>query len=367
MKVKKMQLLQLSALMYFIMRAGYLGIGISGYLRLGKVNAYLCPLIGGILGIIPLLLYLKLSKIIPKENINGLIRRTFKKGVGSMISLILALFVAYFGLIILWDLNHFIASEYLYNTPILAIVIMLIIPIIYILIKGVQTLGRSAIVLFFISFFLYLLSILGLINQIKITNILPFLEDGMLGVWKGTFLYISYSVLPIYLLLIIPRDKFQQVEKMDKFLIITYITVTFFITLVTFILISVLGIDLANLYQYPDYHLLRRITIGNFIQRAESLLAIQWVISLFMLVSLCFYYVSNTIEFVFEIGDKKKQRFIILAVSLILMYLSTIIFRNNTVFSNFTTYHFPILIFLFLLVVPIIIYIFSKILIKQKH
>lgn len=355
-----MQILQACALIYFIMRSGYLGIGLAGYIALGKVNAYLCPIIGGILGFIPLYLFIKISELSPKDNINGLIQKTFGKPFGSIISIILALFIAFFSLIIFWDLNNFIASEYLYNTPILAIVIMLIIPVIYMLTKGVQTLGRSSIILAFFSFAMFILSIIGLINHIKLDNILPFLENGIPDVIKGSLLYIAYSVLPIFIILIIPRNNFQQEKKLSKAIMITYILITATIAFVTFVTVSVLGIDLANLYQYADYHLLRRITIGNFIQRVESLLAIQWIISLFMLIALCFYYITNTIEFLFDIKGKKYKRISIYIVCLTLMYLSTIVFRNNTVFTNFVVYHFPYFLFLFLFILPLFIYGWSK-------
>ena len=46
---------------------------------------------------------------------------------------------------------------------------------------------------------------------------------------------------------------------------------------IPFLVMSVFGVELATLYQYPEFQILRRVSLGGFIERVESTLSIQWI------------------------------------------------------------------------------------------
>ena len=125
---------------------------------------------------------------------------------GKIISFSLLLFVFAYSVVLFYDIINFISSEYLYKTPSYIIGAMILVPIIYLLTKGLRTISRVSIILFMISIVLYVFSIAGLIPSFDSTNLLPFLEEGLKNPLIGALGFISYTAMPIFILLIIPRE-----------------------------------------------------------------------------------------------------------------------------------------------------------------
>ncbi len=354
---RNIKIFEVNSLLYFILRASFIGLTITNLINISKVDSYLCPLIGGIVGLVFLIFYFKILNINPSQNIAQNILTYFGQKIGSVINCLLCLLVFIFSILLFYDLINFIGSEYLFNTPDIAIGILCLIPIIYILTKGLKVLCKTSSILFFLSIILYLLSVIGLFAQGNLSNLLPFLENGIHPVISGTISYIAYNILPIFLLCIIPKNNINNNTKFEKKAIIFYLIINFINFSVLFNILSVLGIDLASLYQYPDYQVLRRISIGGFVERIESLIAIQWMFCIFILLVLCFYYINSTIKESFKIKKNIIFSFIIPIVSII---LSLSIFKNNTIANNYITFVGPSLLVISFFVIPFIIYLFMK-------
>jgi spore germination protein KB len=352
----KIQFIELSTLIYFSVRSSFIGIGINSYLYFGKVDAYLSVIIGIFVGILPLLLILKIAKFKKDATIHEINQMIFGKKIGNFINILLIGFTFFYASILFYDLINFISSEYLYKTPSTIIGIMLLFPIIYIIPKGLKTIARTSTILFIISIILYLFSIGGLIPSFSFENLLPFLENGIQGSITGSINHIAYAVLPIFLFTIIPRENIQEEKKLTKGIIFAQIFASIICLLSLLNVIGVLGIDLALLYQYPDYHMLRRIQVGGFIQRVESILAIQWMLCLFMMIAFCMFYCLKGTETIFpKLTDKQKKLLGFIFPTMMLL-TARITFQNNTEFINFTIHDFPKLIYLFFLGIPCLIF-----------
>ena len=361
---RKLKLFEVNSMLYFILRSSFIGLAITNLIVISKVDSYLCPLIGSILGFIFLLLYFKIINVNPNQNISQNIITCFGNKIGGFINVLLSIFVFIFSILLSYDLINFIGSEYLFNTPNIVIGFVCLIPLIYLLTKGLTVIGKTSNILFFLSIILYILSLLGLFAQGNITNLLPFLENGISPVISGSIAYMAYTILPIFVLTIIPKNKIDNNRKFEKRLIIFYILFNLINFTVLFNVISVLGIDLASLYQYPDYHVLRRISIGGFIERIESLLAIQWMFCIYMMLILCFNYIITSLNDTFKF---KKTKFFNFIIPIITIALSLIVFKNNTIANNFIVYIYPTILIIFFLIVPFIIYLFMHFKFKKAY
>ncbi len=350
----KLQYLEIATLIYFFIRASFIGIGINCVIFYGKVDSWLSALLGMLMGIIPVCIYLKLSTIDTKKHIHEIITKVMGNFLGKIISFVLLLFVFAYSTVLFYDIINFISSEYLYKTPSYIIGAMILIPIIYLLTKGLRTISRVSIILFIVSIILYIFSIIGLIPAFDYTNLLPFLENGITNPLIGALGFISYTAMPLFILLIIPRDDVAE-KKINKKVLLTFLGVSCITFLAITNVVGVLGIDLALLYQYPDYQMLRRIQVGGFIQRTESILAIQWLLCLFMMISFCLFYCLKTTTFLFGKKVEKVKVYLPYIYPIVVLFLSRILWRNNTIFVNFTVKEFPIYTYIFLLGIPILI------------
>ena len=137
-------------------------------------------------------------------------------------------------------------------------------------------------------------------------------------------------VFQLILLLSIPKNNILNNKKFAKSILITYFLVYIIAALVIFIIISVLGSNLALIYQYPEFHVLKRISFGGFIERVESTLSLRWIFYMFTIVVFGLYFIKNYISVTFNIKDKVKIKIIISFISLVILMLSNWIFKNNT-------------------------------------
>ena len=65
---------------------------------------------------------------------------------------------------------------------------------------------------------------------------------------------------------------------------------------IIFITLGNLGINLSQLYQYPEYIVLKRINLFEFLDRIENLLSIQRILKIYISLSFFTYFISNTIK-----------------------------------------------------------------------
>ncbi len=353
----KIQFLEIGTLIYFFVRSSFIGIAVNSYLYFAKVDAYLCVLIGTIIGLLPLALIFKVASIKKDYTIHETIHLIFGKKIGNIINIILVGFTFYYSSILFYDLINFIASEYLYKTPAILIGIMLLIPIIYMIPKGLKTIARTSSILFILSIILFIFSIIGLIPSFSVENLLPLLEDGIGGPLRGSINHIAYSALPLFILTIIPRNNVENEKKAARRVIFSQVGASILSFLSILNVVGVLGIDLALLYQYPDYHMLRRIQVGGFIQRVESILAIQWILCLFVMIAFCMFYCLKTTETIFPKIKDNYRKLLGFIFPIGMLILTRCLFRNNTEFVNFTIHEFPIVIYIFFLGIPILIFI----------
>ena len=175
-----------------------------------------------------------------------------------------------------------------------------------------------------------------LISKFEIGNLAPLLEYNPM---KGILPYISYNVLPLFLILIFPN------KYVKKSMIYGYIAASISITIVMLFLIAVLGIELVTIFQYPEFHILKLVFEGFITYRLENMLAIQWIFDIFIFTSIGLKFCNETINL--------KKTYII---PIILIILNIYLFSNNTLANVYITYFIPYIIPIFLLGIPFIIW-----------
>lgn len=359
MSAKKLHLFEYNSISYFLIRCAFVGICLNNLLVISKQDSWISVIVSFILGFIPLAIFYLIINHNGKENIVDFVKSNCGNVLGGIINILTSLFIFVFTSLLLWNLINFISSQYLYKTPNLVISITFAIAIYYIVSKSINVIGRTSIILFYISIFLFVFSGLGLVFSLDISNVLPTLEYGVMPIMNGSLNYIAYNVLPLFLITIIPRNELNDSNK--KFIrngIITYSVATLSLFIVVFFILSIYGIEFAQILQYPSYHILKRISILGFIQRVESILSIQWILDLFVVIVMGLYFVKTSICQTFSLKEHKYISFIL---TTLLVILTNYLFKNNTIGNKIILTVFPILNYLFFLIIPTIILIIIKV------
>ena len=352
--MKKLSTLQFCAIEYFLILANNVGLTTYILFHYAKQDGLLSIILGSIIGIIPLLTYLKIMNTKPELNIFEKIEEKFKT-TGKILNIILVIAVAFFTATNYNNLIDFISSQYLSKTPQIIIALSFLPAIIYILTKGTTVIGRTVFILLIISATLVFLTIIGLIWQIKIDNILPILENGIKQPIICSFIYVIYNITPLFLLTIIPKNEILDKEKFNKRVIITYIIANIIIFIIFFLTLSVLGTNLANLYQYPEYDVLKKVSLIGFIERTESTISLRWTFYVFAVTIMGILFITKYLKFTFKIKNDKTNKKITIIISLIIVLWGKFIFQESSKFNKFTYTKLPLLIAIILILIPLLI------------
>ncbi len=354
MNKKKLRMLEICCLYYFVIRANFLGITSNNILHLARQDGWISILIGTLLGLIPLCTFLFIQNKFPNDTIFSITKKLFGTTIGKIINGILVIGTFLSITITFYDLVGFIASQYLNRTPTLAIAIMFFLAITYILTKGITVIARTHVILLYFGIILFLLALFGLSGEISFANIKPMLESGWKPIFNGSMSFIAFNVLPIFVLTSIPKNYVFDTKHYHRNIFIAYLLGSFSLFTTLFFILSIFGPNLALLYQYPEFHLLKLITLGGFITRVEGIIALHWLFDLFAFIVIGLYFVTQYIKDDWCLKDKFGNPFIIL-ISILLIFATEHIFKNNTI-ANFIVLHYsPFINFCFFAFIPFII------------
>ena len=346
--------LQLGAIIISIITALIMGISVFNAFVIAKVDGYIATIISTILGIIPLLLIIYIANYKPQLNIKEKINTLFKHKTSFIINLIISIIITIIATTSLFSVVNFIVSQFLSNTPILYIASFLGILTIYALTKGIETISRTSLILITIDIILFIILGMLIINEFKIDNLKPVLEYGIQRPIKASIGTMLMITIPIFTILMIPKNNIVDNKNYNKTILIAYAIGSSIIIIISTLTIGILGQYLTDIYQYPEYIVLKKISLFDFIDRIENIICIFWIFSTFISISMCSYYITNTIKK----NDKPKKLAIIVVTIIVLLSIN--VFKNNTTFNYYIINIYPYILSILLLLSIIIA-------IKIKH
>ncbi|MEK4191704.1 MULTISPECIES: GerAB/ArcD/ProY family transporter [Paenibacillus] len=304
-----------------------------------RQNAWISALIGMIVGLLAIYMYSKFAKLYPKLTLIEVIQKAFGKWIGTILSLLTLMYFLIVTVGSMRELSEFVTSEILPRTPIPAVLILFMVIVIMATRLGIEVIGRAGEIFTPMIIILFLILTVAIIPQMEIVRLLPILEDGIKPVVRGSISITAYTFLePVVFLMFLPYVHQQQ--KITKGLlqgcflggIIIFLTIT--------ISILVLGPDLTTRDIYPSYNIARRISVGGFFERVEAMIALLWMLTLFIEVTLYFYAFVLGLSQLFKL---KEYRVLTLPAGLILVTLAPLIAPNytyyNKVFDNYWVYY----------------------------
>ena len=332
MKNKQISSIQLSSILLMMIIASFSGIGIFSIVKASGIDAYISIPIAGIIGISYIFVYFYIASYEPDLQFGEKMQKLFGNKLGFIINIVVAGLIITLGINVMFNLTNFIVSQFLPETPNYIVGILFALIAIYANIKGIETIARTSFILMILMVILYLVTVIGLIPGFDKSNLMPFLEHGISRPFHGSYYILTLNLASIFNLLVIPKNQLCDSKSFKKCISIFYVVSIIALFIIVFLTLGNLGIHLASIYQYPEYIVLKRLSMFDFIDRIENILTIQFIFSMF--VSLCFgiYSVSN----ILKPHNKSKLLTTFLTISILVISLTA--FSNNTVFNNYT-YH----------------------------
>ena len=237
---------EFNILNYLNSRALFMGIGLSKLLIQAHEYIWISLILGTIIGAI-LIHFVKFK---------------MKK---SILNVVICSILFVIGLNILINM---ISTMYLTEMPKLLVGIPIILLVMYILNKREVIIYRVANILFVLNIFLYVVAMLSLVSDFHLENF-SYSNTPIQNVIFSALEFALFSTLPT----LITRDE----NTADISLVKTYIISA--ITMGTWFLLTygILGANLVDIYRYPEYIILKKISIMNFLENIENIVSFVWL------------------------------------------------------------------------------------------
>ncbi|MCG7380342.1 endospore germination permease [Paenibacillus sp. ACRSA] len=286
-----------------------------------KQDAWICALIGIPLGMGLMAMFLKLGNAYPGQNLVSISRSILGYWPGTL----LALFYLYFFMVgaatQTREVGDFMTTQIFQTTPIRVVILLFTVAIVWAVIHGLESLGRSSELLLPVLIIFIIVLVVCLLPQIEISNLKPYRENSSVSIAQGILVSIIYPVgeaVPILMLL--PYTAKTSHRNLD-IILAAGIGNLILSSLVT-ISMLVLGAFLTQHNIYASFILSQKINIGDFFQRIEAFMASAWLISTYFKACIYLYvFVLGTAE----LFNMKQYRNLILPTGLLIFGLSNVI------------------------------------------
>ncbi|WP_103110769.1 GerAB/ArcD/ProY family transporter [Brevibacillus reuszeri] len=297
----------------------------AGLAGLAKQDAWLAAVLGVGLGLLITGLYCALGSLFPAKSLVEMNELVLGKWIGKTISITFVFFNLVTAAELLFFVGNFLTTQIMPETPIQSINIIFACVVLMGVRLGIETIARSAEMLFPLFFVLFLILAIFVSPQIKWENIQPVLETDMNVLFKAVIFFTSvFSFSPVALLMIFPASVDRLKEARKAFLSGAFIGGVVLIIIIA-LAILVLGAETTARQMYPSYALAKKINVGNFLQRIEIVMAGMWFITIFFRVS-CYFYAS--VIGLAQTLNLKDYRFLVLPLGILMIILSLIVHPN---------------------------------------
>ena len=329
MNQDKINSFSLSTILFSISLAVLFGIINSYLLYTSNPSTPISLFIGYIISIILSLIPLKLFNTHQDKNLTKKTKIAYGK-LSIIINIVYILTSLTLYILITYRLTSFISSQYLIETNKIYILIPTLILTYYIANKGTETTTRISQVSFFICIIIFIFDALGLITHVNIDNLLPIISTSKTNILKSALMFSVFFSVPFTYINITNKNKLSDKQNFNKYYHIMHVISFIMITSAIIITLGVYGIHLTNLFDYPLYTVLKKISLFNFIDSIENASIMLWPLALIIAASIILLFINNILD-----NTTKHTNIIKKIIPIISFTISYLFLMNNTIIETF--------------------------------
>ncbi|MDF2636128.1 MAG: spore germination protein [Pelosinus sp.] len=288
-----------------------------------------------------------LGQHFPRENIIEYSPKVFGPVLGHLISLSYIFFFIWTNAIIVGEFADFMIATFLPETPRLVFVLIIVWLAAYAVRNGLEVIGRLNQFLFPLLLISYLGLVVFVINDIKLANLTPVLENGIKPVLKGSLPPSAWRGEIVLMLMILPN--LNQPAKGRKASIYAVVFLGIVLTLNTIATVGVFGAELSSHLTFPYFTLADYGQVAIVLERMEALVMLVWVAGLMIKIAMFYYCGVLALARWFNLQDYKP---LITPIGIILIAWSSIIYENSRELVELISKTFPVYAFTFELLIP---------------
>lgn len=278
---------QLGLMMFFAISASAVTNipGITG--KYAHNDLWLSPFWASLIGFLTVYIAFTLHELYPNQSVIQYSSSILGRFPGKLASLFLILFYLHLTGLIVRGYAEFVVGNFLTKTPISVVMISMVIVNVFAVKGGVEVIGRTSQIFFFI-FLLPAAFMPLLLGSMKFQYLFPMFEHGLKPSLMGALVpqawFSEFFLMAFFLPFVSNREKSMRSGMLTVFGIMLLLTI------MNFFILFVFGRQVGD-FLYPVMVAFRYISIADFFQNLDSVVMGIWIIGEFQKISV-FYYAS---------------------------------------------------------------------------
>jgi spore germination protein KB len=289
-----------------------------------KNDGWISEIVAIIMVIPMLLVYSRILSLFQGKDLFDILNTILGKVIGKIVAILYIWYAFHLGALVLRNFGEFINIVAMPETPMFVSLLSLGFVTIIAAKLGIEVIGRTS--AYFIPILLLVIVVVQFlgISQLHLNYIKPILGNGLTPVLKGGFSTFSFPFAETVLFIgIFSSLKTKKSPLKVYFWGILISGVCLFI--ITIRNIATLGSMLDSFY-FPSYIAVGRIKIGDFLQRIEVFVSVEFIFGVFIKSSICLLVACKGIGKVFNLKD---YRSIVIQTGLLMIYFSYTVYDNS--------------------------------------
>lgn len=309
-------------------------------------DAWLAPLLAIAPGIYLAFIIYSLGKRFPGRTLIEYLQVLLGPWAGKLLGLLYVFFFLHTNAVIIREFGELLVSLVLPLTPLAVIHGILLVLCAWAVRGGLEIQARVMEFAFPFTLFLFMAAVLLVVSEINPANLLPVLENGFKPVIRASLDPVGWRGEIILLAMILPF--MSRPDQGGRCAYIAVIAIGILLALDSLANTAVFGPTVARL-TFPTFSLVRMVSVGDFIERIESVLVAIWVLVIFGKVAI-FYYA--TVIGIAQLGGLGDYRPLVLPVGVLLAALSLMVVGSATELLDYIIRGFYPFAYIFEFIIP---------------
>jgi spore germination protein KB len=317
-------------------------------------DSWISLLLGIAISVPVLLVYARIIKLYPNRDFFQLLTDLFGKAGGGILTALFSWYCLLLASAVLRIFSEFIQIVSLPETPELALTIAFILLTAYMVKSGLQVMGEWSIVTLAIMLSIILFTVLGSLNHLDPTNLLPVLEHPPGEILESAYQIFSFPLAESVVFL--PLLPYAKKASPYRFYLGGLLFGGGGLLLIVLRNILCVGPALMQAEYFPSYVCARVMEVGSFLSRVEGGISINFVLSGMTKITVCMY--AGTLGFT-RLFHVRSMEYTVMPVCLIVLLLSKIVYSGSMQMQDFIRLY-PYLAFPFQIALPLLIWLFAE-------
>ncbi|RJE88481.1 hypothetical protein D3P07_10785 [Paenibacillus sp. 1011MAR3C5] len=316
-----------------------------------KQNAWISMLLAYAVGLVLAGFFAAIANRLQGDSLIAASRRVFGGWIGSVVGLFFLFNFFMCSLTLVSELSQFMTTQLMPETPVNAIILIFLTVVIVAYRYGIEAFARMGELLFpaFTALFL-ILAILSLTNA-EIDNVKPIAADGLWSIIKGAIPVMTVAFMEMVVLLaLVPYVATDK--KLTKPIMKSFAAGGLFLFIIVGLCLLVLGPNLMETKYYPTFILAQKITVGNFLERLEAILAFLWIITVFYKTLLLFFALTSGLAQWFKL---RESEMLTIPLGMIILVLTIVSTPNIAVYNQIIKRYYNWFDLMFCFFVPLLL------------